>query len=68
MVKNIHWKNWACNMENINEDAIEELTKLLIKEDFETKGQKPKYFKMTTKSLIRFCIRLLKTIEYYKED
>lgn len=55
-------------MENINEDAIEELTKLLIKENFETKGQKPKYFKMTTKSLIRFCIKLLKTIEYYKED
>lgn len=54
-------------MENINEEAIEELTKMLIKENFETKGQKPKYFKMTTKSLIRFCIRLLKTIEYYNQ-
>ena len=48
---------------NINEQAIEELTKLLIKEHFE--GQE-KIIRITKKDLIRFCIKLVKTIERCK--
>lgn len=52
---------------NINENAIEELTKLLIKEDFENKGKDQDTFKMTKQDLIKFSIKLIKTIERYKE-
>ena len=48
---------------NINEQAIEELTRLLIKEQFE---EKEKIIKISKKDLIRFCIKLVKTIERYK--
>lgn len=51
---------------NINEDAIEELTKLLIKENFENKKDKKKYLKMTKEDLIKFSIKLIKTINKYK--
>ena len=49
-------------MNNINEDAIEELTKMLIKEDFKNKGKK-NYYRITKEELIRFSIKLIKTIE-----
>ena len=52
---------------NINENAIEELTKLLIKEDFENKGKDQKLIKMTKQDLIKFSIKLIKTIERYKK-
>ena len=45
---------------NINEQAIEELTKLLIKEQFE---EKEKVIRISKKDLIRFSIKLIKTIE-----
>ena len=48
---------------NINEQSIEELTKLLIKEQFE---EKEKIIKISKKDLIRFCIKLLKVIERCK--
>lgn len=51
---------------NINENAIEELTKILIKEDFESKDKGNIYYKVTKKDLIKFCIKLVKTIERYK--
>ena len=47
----------------INDIAIEELTKLLIKEDFENKGKKQEVFKITKQDLIKFSIKLIKTIE-----
>ena len=50
---------------NINENAIEELTRILIKEDFKNKD-KDIYLKMTKKDLIKFSIKLVKTIERYK--
>lgn len=46
----------------MNDIVIEELTKMLIKEDLENKVDK-KYYKMTKQDLIRFCIKLIKTIE-----
>lgn len=52
---------------NINENVIEELTKLLIKEDFENKGKDQKLIKMTKQDLIKFSIKLIKTIERYKK-
>lgn len=51
---------------NINEDAIEELTKMLIKEDFKSKANGKEYVTMTKQELIRFCIKLIKTIENYR--
>lgn len=50
----------------MNELAIEELTKLLIKEDFENKGKDQQVFKMTKKDLIKFSIKLIKIIERNK--
>ena len=47
----------------MNELAIEELTKLLIKEYFESKGKDQKLIKMTKQDLIKFSIKLIKTIE-----
>lgn len=47
----------------MNNIAIEELTKLLIKEQFE---EKEKIIKISKKDLIRFCIKLLKVIERCK--
>ena len=41
------------------DDTIEELTKLLIKEEF---GGKETIIKMNKKDLIRFCIKLVKLI------
>lgn len=49
---------------NINEQAIEELTKLLIKEQFE---EQEKIIRTSKKDLIRFCIKLVKTIERCKQ-
>lgn len=51
---------------NINENAIEELTKLIIKEDFENKG-KQEYYKITKQDLLKFSVKLIKTIERIKE-
>ena len=48
---------------NINENAIEELTKLLIKEDFENKGKEQEVFKITRQDLMKFSIKLIKIIE-----
>lgn len=45
----------------MNSIVIEELTKMLIKEDFENKGKK-NYYKITKEDLIRFSIKLMKTI------
>lgn len=47
----------------INEDAIEELTKLKIKEHFKKEN---KVIKMNIEELIQFSINLIKTIERYK--
>lgn len=47
----------------INEDAIEELTKLKIKEHFKKEN---KVIKMSIEELIQFNINLIKTIERYK--
>lgn len=49
----------------MNEIAIEELTRLLIEEDFKNKD-KELYLKMSKKDLISFCIKLVKTIERYR--
>lgn len=46
----------------MNDIVIEELTKMLIKEDFENKENK-NYYKITKEDLIRFSIKLIKTIE-----
>ena len=46
----------------MNAIVIEELTKMLIKEDFENKENK-NYYKITKEDLIRFSIKLIKTIE-----
>lgn len=46
---------------NINEKAIEELTKILIKEH----KDKTKYI-VTKEDIIRICIKVIKTIEIYK--
>lgn len=50
----------------MNELAIEELTKLLIKEDLENRGKKQEIFMMTKQDLIKFSIKLIKTIERNK--
>lgn len=50
-------------MNNINEDAIEELTKLKIKEHFKKENKK---ITLTKEELISFCIKLVKTIEKCK--
>ena len=47
----------------INEDAIEELTKLKIKEHFKKEN---KVIKISIEELIQFSINLIKTIERYK--
>ena len=47
---------------NINEEAIEELTKLKIKEHFKKEDKK---ITLTKEELIQFCINLLKLIEKY---
>ena len=50
---------------NINENAIEELTKLIIKDSFESKENKECY-KLTKQDLMRFSVKLIKTIERYR--
>ena len=52
----------------INDIAIEELTKLLIKEDFENKGKEQEVFKLTRQDLLKFSIKLIKTIERCKNE
>lgn len=47
------------------DDEIEELTKLLIKEQF--KGEQT-IIKMTKKDLIKFCINLIKFIKEVEEN
>ena len=49
---------------NYNDIVIEELTKMLIKEDFENKENK-NYYKITKEDLIRFSIKLMKVIEKF---
>lgn len=49
----------------MNQMAIEELTRILIEEDFKNKGNEIN-LKMTKKDLISFCIKLVKTIEKYR--
>lgn len=49
----------------MNDIAIQELTKLIIKEDFENKG-KQEYYKITKQDLMRFSVKLIKTIERYR--
>ena len=46
----------------INEDAIEELTRLKIKEHFKKENKK---VIMSKEELIQFCINLLKFVEKY---
>lgn len=41
------------------DDVLEELTKLLIKENFD---KDKKYLKITKEELVRFCIKLIKLI------
>ena len=48
---------------NINEQAIEELTRIKIKEHFKKEN---KVIKMSIEELIQFSINLIKTIERYK--
>lgn len=48
----------------MNNIAIEELTKMLIKQDFaEKETGKNEYIKIKKKDLIKLCIDLLKLIE-----
>lgn len=49
------------NGDNMLEDTIEELTKLLIKEEFG--DSKDIYYKVSKKDLIRFCIKFVKVIQ-----
>ena len=48
---------------NINEQAIEELTRIKIKEHFKKEN---KVIKISIEELIQFSINLIKTIERYK--
>ena len=48
----------------MNNIAIEELTKLKIKEHFKKENKK---VIMSKEELIQFCIDLIKTIEKYKQ-
>lgn len=50
----------------MNDLAIEEITKLIIKEDFENRGKEQEMFKMTRQDLMKFSIKLIKTIERFK--
>lgn len=47
------------------EDSIEELTKILIKEDIKSKSSKEEYLTISKTNLIKFCIKLLKEIKKY---
>lgn len=47
------------------DDAIEILTKMLIKEDIENKDKNKKYA-ITKVDLYKFCIKLLKVIKRYE--
>lgn len=47
---------------NVNENAIEELIKLKIKEHFKKEN---KFYKLSKEDLIDFCIKLVKVIEGY---
>lgn len=50
----------------MNDIAIEELTKILIKENFENKGKEKEVYKLTKEDLIKFSIKLIKVIDKYK--
>ena len=45
------------------DETIEELTKLLIKQDFKDKAEGVEYLKISKVNLIRFCVKLLKKIK-----
>lgn len=46
------------------EESIEELTKLMIKEDFKIKeSNQETIIKISKKDLIKFCIKLIKLIK-----
>ena len=49
----------------MNDLAIEELTRIKIKEHFK---KEKKVLKMTLEDLIQFSINLIKTIERYKKN
>lgn len=50
------------------DEAIEELTSLMIKEDFKTKDTETETMIITSKKdLIRFCIKLVKMIQHVEE-
>lgn len=49
----------------MNDIAIQELTKLIIKDSFESKENK-KCYKLTKQDLMRFSVKLIKTIERYR--
>lgn len=45
------------------DETIEELTKILIKTDFEIKdNKKTEYIKIKRTDLVRFCIKLVKLV------
>lgn len=46
----------------MNEEIIQELVKLKIKEHFKKEKE---YYKLTKEDLIDFCIKLIKVIESY---
>ena len=53
------------------DETIEELTKILIKTDFEIKeNKKSEYIKIKRTDLVRFCIKIIKLIRKvkYMED
>lgn len=51
------------------QDVIDALTEILIKEDFKIKeGQKEEVYIISKMDLIKFCIKLIKTIYEIDED
>lgn len=47
------------------EDVIVELTKILIKEDFEHRDNQEKFI-ITKKQLLSFCIKLMKLVKKFE--
>lgn len=47
------------------EDVIVELTKILIKEDFENRDNQEKFI-ITKKQLLSFCIKLMKLVKKFE--
>ena len=52
----------------MEEVAIEELTRLFIKEDFENKNIKANHYVVTKKDLIKLCLSVVKLMESVKNE